>query len=282
MRGTFSYGLLAAGCLVSALPWAAAAQERGRPQLTPEQIAQREKDAQAESDQQNMNRAPADPRDFTGVWWTRGYDRTFRPITNPRIPPREAINRVPLTPKERESWQRHVDMEEAGTPLADAPTQCFPHGVPRIIASPYPIQFIYSPGMITILHEVGHNVRYIHMDGKPAPADTPHTFLGYSVGYWDGDTLVIETTHLNDRTRVDEEGLSHGDKLKVTERITKSKNQYGGAELRNLITIDDPDHFTSPWTAERIFAWRGDLRISEYSCEENNRNKPVDGVTVAL
>ena len=149
------------------------------------------------------------------------------------------------------------------------------------MASPYPIQFVYTPGLITILHEVAHNVRYIHMDGKPVPADTPRTFLGYSVGHWEGNTLVIVTDHFNDRTQIDEESLSHGLKLKVTERITKFTNKYGGVELRNLITIDDPDHFTHPWTAERTYPWRGDIRISEYSCEENNRNAPENGVTVA-
>ena len=65
----------------------------------------------------------------------------------------------------------------AGTPIADAPTQCFPHGIPRLMASPYPIEFVYAPGLITILHEVAHNVRFIHMDGKPAPANTPRPII---------------------------------------------------------------------------------------------------------
>jgi hypothetical protein len=278
------HGLLAATCLFAAVPLAAAAQEEGGPRRappSPEQIAAREKQNQADSDEYNKNPAPSDPRDFSGVYWTRGYDRTFRPMTSPPQSPAQAAALLPMTPNEAASRQHHLDMEKAGNPIADAPTQCFPHGVPRLIASPYPIQFVYAPGLITILHEVAHNVRYIHMDGKPVPPNTPLTFLGYSVGHWEGDTLVIETTHLNDRTQIDEESLSHGTKLKVTERITKFKNKYNGTELRDLITIDDPDHFTKPWTAERLFPWRGDLHISEYSCEENNRNAPVNGVTVA-
>jgi hypothetical protein len=70
-------------------------------------------------------------------------------------------------------------------------------------------------------------------------------------------------------------------KLTVTEHITKFTNKWGGVELRNRFTIDDPDHFTHPWTAERTFPWRGDIRIAEYSCEENNRNAPKNGITVA-
>jgi hypothetical protein len=273
--------LLAVACLLVAL--AAEAQEvpprRGPP--TPEQLAAREKKAAEDAAVWNKNPAPKDPRDFSGVWWTRGYDRTFRPVTDSPLPPAESAKLLPLTPLEAASRQHHLDMEKAGTPIPDAPTQCFPHGVPRLIASPYPVQFVYAPGLITILHEVAHNVRFIHMDGKPAPPDTPRTFLGYSVGHWEGDTLVVFTDHFNDRTQIDEESLSHGLKLTVTERITKFTNKYGGVELRNRFTVEDPDHFTRPWTAERLFPWRGDVRLSEYSCEENNRNAPVDGVTVA-
>jgi hypothetical protein len=273
--------LLIVTCLLAALT--AQAQEgpgrKGPP--TPEQLAAREKKAAEDAAVWNRNPAPKDPRDFSGVWWTRGYDRTFRPVTDSPQSPAESAKLLPLTALESASRQHHLDMEKAGTPIPDAPTQCFPHGVPRLIASPYPIQFVYAPGLITILHEVAHNVRFIHMDGKPAPPDTPRSFLGYSVGHWEGDTLVVFTDHFNDRTQIDEESLSHGLKLTVTERITKFTNKYGGVELRNRFTIEDPDHYTRPWTAERLFPWRGDIRLSEYSCEENNRNAPVDGVTVA-
>jgi hypothetical protein len=225
--------------------------------------------------------APTDPRDFSGVWWTRGYDRTFRPVTDRPMRPDQSASLLPMTPVEAASRQHHLDMEKAGTPIADAPTQCFPHGVPRLIASPYPVEFVYAPGLITLLHEVAHNVRFIHLDGKPAPADTPRSFLGYSAGHWEGNTLVIVTDHFNDRTQIDEESLSHGLQLKVTERMTKFTNKYGGVEIRDLITIEDPEHFTKPWTAERLFPWRGDIHLAEYSCEENNRNAPVNGIAVA-
>lgn len=252
----------------------------GLAQAPPGQDAREARNA-AQSREWNRNPAPTDPRDFSGVWWTRGYDRTYRPITDPPLPPAQSARLLPLTPQEAASWQHHLDMEKKGTPIADAPTQCFPHGIPRLMASPYPIQIVYAPGLIVMLHEVAHNVRFIHMDGRPAPPDTPATFLGYSVGHWEGDTLVIVTDHFNDRTQIDEEALSHGLKLKVTERITKFTNRYGGVELRNRITIEDPEHFTQPWTAERTYPWRGDVHLAEYSCEENNRNAPVNGISVA-
>jgi len=282
-------GLLAAAWLAGA-PLLASAQNGASPAATAAAPgaggaaalqAARDKRNQEDAAEWNRNPAPKDPRDFSGVWWTRGYDRTYRPVTNPPLPPSQSAKLLPLTPLEAASRAHHLEMEKLGTPIADAPTRCFPHGVPRIMASPYPIQFVYSPGLITILHEVAHNVRFIHMDDRPPPPDTPRTFLGYSVGHWEGNTLVVVTDHFNARTQIDEESLSHGLKLKVTERFTKFMNKWGGVELRDLITIEDPDHYTRPWTAERLYPWRGDVRIEEYSCEENNRNAPENGVTVA-
>jgi hypothetical protein len=279
-----TWAKLAMGACAVALmaaPLALAQEGRGRGPLTPEQQAAAEKRNAEQAKEWNANPAPSDPRDFQGVWWTRGYDRTFRPITNPPESPAQAAALLPLTPLEAKSRQHHLDMEKAGTPIVDASTDCYPHGVPRVMASPYPIQIDYLPGEIVILHEVAHNLRIIHMDQKTAPPNTPLSFMGYSVGHWEGNTLVIDTDHFNDKTQVDEESLSHGLKLKVHEEITKFTNKYGGVELRNLITISDPDHYTHPWTAERLYPWRGDIHVNEYSCEENNRNKSVNGVTVA-
>lgn len=259
------------------------AQERGpgTPQLTAEQSSAVEKQNAEEAKAWNAIPAPLNPRDLQGVWWVRGYDSTFRPITAPPLSPDESAKLLPLTPLEAKNRQHRLTMAKAGTPLVDASTDCYPHGVPRIMASPYPIQVNYQPGLIIMLHEVAHNVRYIHMDQKEPPPDTPLTYMGYSRGHWRGDTLVINTDHFNDKTQIDEESLSHGLRLQVHEELTKITNKYGGTELRNLITISDPDHYTHPWTAERYYAWRGDVRLTEYSCEENNRNKSVNGVTVA-
>ena len=283
---TEHWAKLAMGACAAALVAApfALAQEGGRPGRappTPEQQAAAEKRNADQSREWNANPAPSDPRDFQGVWWTRGYDRTFRPITNPAQTPAQAAALLPLTDLEAKSRAHHLKMEEEGTPIVDASTDCYPHGVPRVMASPYPVQFDYLPGEIVMLNEVAHNVRYFHLDQKAAPKGTPLTYMGYSVAHWEGNTLVIDTDHFNDKTQIDEESLSHGLKLKVHEEITKFANKYGGVELRNLITISDPDHYTHPWTAERLYPWRGDVKITEYTCEENNRNKSVNGVTVA-
>jgi hypothetical protein len=214
---------------------------------------------------------PSDPRDFTGIW----------EVPNPKIDLKQDDGSdPPFTPEEARSTQRMIDAEKAGAVITDASTQCFPHGVPRLTFAPYPIRFVHQPGKILMLHEVAHNVRIIYLDKTEPPKDTPMSFLGYSVGRWEGDTLVVETTRLNGQTRLDMH-TSHGARLKVTERWTKRKTPEGFTDLVDVITVDDPDHFTRPFSVTRKFAFRGDLEntvgadgVTEYSCEENNRNVP--------
>jgi hypothetical protein len=146
-----------------------------------------------------------------------------------------------------------------------------------VMNSPYPIQIIQTTGETVIVHEVAHNIRHIYMDQPHPPALAP-TFMGDSVGHWDGDTLVIDTLGFNDRTWIDEIGVIHGKQMHVIERIRKIE---GGHALENLVRIEDPEFFTEPWFARITYAWRPDLRIAEYVCEENNRNMPVSGHTVA-
>lgn len=223
---------------------------------------------------------PADPRDFTGTW----------SMNNGRL---ELIqddgNQAPFTAAEAKSTIALIKAEEDGNVVTDASSQCFPHGTPRLLITPgYPIRFAYLPGKILMLHEVAHNVRIIHMDEKEAPKGTPLTFLGYSVGHWEGNTLVVTTTHMNGDTRLDSV-TSHGPKLKVVERFTKQPAAGGGTDLKVRITIDDPDHFYKVFSISRELAFRSDLEstvgaegIQEYSCEENNRNVPTaEGIVTA-
>lgn len=211
------------------------------------------------------------PRDFDGVWWIPGrYDRTFRPVEG-GLPP--------FTERGRREWERNVKADEDGLPVADAPTRCLPHGIPRLLSSPYPIQIITTPGQMSWVHEVNRNQRWIYLDEKHPP-NPPKTYLGHSVAHWEGDTLVIDTVGLNDKTRIDEEGITHSDQLTVVERIRKVDID-GKTHLESFITITDPVMFTKPWTTKRLYQARPDVRIMEYVCEENNRNAPVDGVTVA-
>jgi hypothetical protein len=213
----------------------------------------------------------ADPHDIDGVWWTPGYDRKFRTVDG-QLPP--------FTERGRREWEHNVKADEAGTPVADAPTACLPHGIPRLLASPYPIQIITTADQMTWVHEVNRNQRYIYLN-EEHPKNLKPTYLGHSVAHWEGNTLVIDTIGLNDKTRIDEEGITHTDQLHVVERITKGVDAKGVTQLESLITITDPVMFTAPWTTKRVYKARPEVRLMEYVCEENNRNAPVDGVTKA-
>lgn len=214
--------------------------------------------------------APPNPdaRDFEGVWWLEGYEYMLGP--EPGVPP-------PMKPEYMKILERRIRAKNRGTPEADASTQCFPHGMPRLMESPYPIEIVQTPGRITFLHEVAHNVRRIYLD-SPHPANLHPTFLGDSRGHWDGDTLVVDTIGMNDRTFIDDEGSSHSTQEHTTERFRKIN---GGAQLEMIMTVDDPVTLEHPYSYRRVFDWRPDVRPQEYVCEENNRNAPEGGVTVA-
>jgi hypothetical protein len=209
-----------------------------------------------------------DPRNFEGVWWLEGYHYLLGPEQG--VPP-------PLKPEYMRILERRIRAKNAGTPEADASTQCLPHGMPRLMESPYPIEIVQTPGRITFLHEVAHNLRRIWMD-RGHPAKITPSYMGDSVGRWEGDTLVVDTIGLNERTFIDDEGSSHSDKIHVVERYRKIE---GGRKIELEMTVEDPVTLERPYSYRRIYHWRPDIRPAEYVCEENNRNAPVDGVTVA-
>ena len=210
----------------------------------------------------------ADPHNLEGVWWLQGYQYLLGP--EPGVPP-------PLKPEYLRILERRIRAKNRGTPEADASTQCMPHGMPRIMESPYPIEIVQTPGRITFLHEVAHNLRRIWLD-RDHPKHPTATFLGDSVGHWEGDTLVVDTIGLNDRTFIDDEGSSHSTQEHVVERYRKIDD---GATLELIMTVEDPVTLEHPYSYRRLYRWRPDVRPQEYVCEENNRNAPVNGVTVA-
>ena len=209
-----------------------------------------------------------DMRDFEGVWWISRYEYLLGP--EPGVAP-------PLKDEYQKILERRIRAKNRGTPEADASTDCRPHGMPRLMESPYPIRIVQTPGQVTLLHEVAHNIRRIYVGGKH-PANLKPSYLGHSVGHWEGDTLVVETVGLNDKTFIDDEGSSHSTRERVTERIRKVKN---GNELEDVITVSDPVTLKAPYSFKRYYKWRPDVKPAEYICEENNRNAPEGGVTVA-
>jgi hypothetical protein len=216
----------------------------------------------------NGPKSSADPRDLEGVWWLNGYEYLLGP--EPGVPP-------PLKPQYMKKLEERIRLKNKGTPEADASTKCFPHGMPRVMESPYPIEILQTPDEIIILHEVAHNLRRIHMN-QEHPKNLKPTWLGHSVGHWEGDTLVIDTVGLNAKTFIDDEGGTESLKMHTVERIRKMPD---GRSFELTMTVDDPETLKHPYSYKRYYTWRPEVRPAEYICEENNRNAPINGVTVA-
>ena len=155
----------------------------------------------------------------------------------------------------------------------DPTSNCWLPGVPRIMQSPYPAQFVQTPAYLVILFEYMHTFRSIPLNGRPHPANMEPAFMGDSTGHWEGDTVVVDTTGLKGPpwTWLDTAGHQHSDALHVTERFRRTPDN-----IEYEYTVDDPALYAEPWTLHRVYTpLKLDTRLPElieYSCSENNRD----------
>ncbi|HTW36983.1 MAG TPA: hypothetical protein VMD49_00265 [Steroidobacteraceae bacterium] len=145
---------------------------------------------------------------------------------------------------------------------------CVPPGVPQSMQEPYPIEFLFTPGRVTILIETYSLVRRIYTDGRPAPADPDPTYQGTSVGHWEGDTLVVETSAILPETSPLNGINGHSDKFHVTERMRLVKPDL----LEVTTTRVDPAVFVEPYTTSSYYRRHRDWQIMEYVCQQNNHD----------
>ena len=124
----------------------------------------------------------------------------------------------------------------------DPELKCYLPGIPRATYMPYPFQIVQSGSKIQMIYTFSNAARTIHLDQVAGPPDD--TWMGHSVGHWDGDTLIVDVTHFNDKTWFDRAGDFHSDALHVVERFTP----MAADALRYEVTIEDPKVFTRPWT----------------------------------
>src|SRR5271165_42080 len=146
----------------------------------------------------------------------------------------------------------------------DPEIKCYLPGVPRATYMPYPFQIVQSPTAMTFVYEYAGAVRNIYLkDPGPALADS---WMGQSVAHWEGDTLVVNVTDMNDRTWFDRAGNFHSDKLRVVERYTRTSPDIISYEA----TIEDPDTFTRPWKISMALYRRQDknAQILDFKCVE--------------
>ena len=195
--------------------------------------------------------------DLSGVW---------SPDTRPLqvIAPAKDI---PFQP-----WSRQLtDARADGSQGKDDPAAyCIP-GMPKLVVLPYPYKIVQQvPDMMLILYEGFTTYRQIFTDGRALPKDPQPSWLGYSVGKWDGDTFVVETIGVNERTWLDNAGRPHTGVMRLTERY--HRRDFGHLEMK--LTIDDPKTYTKPWTVNEDAVLLPDTDLLEYICSEDNKDVP--------
>jgi len=202
------------------------------------------------ADKKDMGKHP----DFSGLWFPSGFGkRTPKPL--------------PFTPKAQKEHDAYVKQFTA----ADDPGRyCISPGMPRAIwGAPFAVELFHRPQDLTIYWEGYNMYRKIYMEGHPRPDPIINTQMGYSVGHWEGDTLVIETDHLKEYPYMNKFPTSSSahisERLHLEERTTDGKkHKY----LVDELTLTDPKVYTEPVHVTAQLVYRPDTQILEYSCSD--------------
>jgi len=168
-----------------------------------------------------------------------------------------------------QEWAAKKVLESYKMRGVDEPmVRCLPPGVPRTtLMGLFPMQIVQTPKTVVMLFEVFHLFRIIPIDAKH-PDDLDPSYMGDSVGHWEGDTLVVDVTGFNDKTWLSGVGTFHSEKLHVVEKFTR-------VDLNTIVyedTVEDPEVLTGPWTRHGTIMLRPGTRIREYECAENNED----------
>jgi hypothetical protein len=207
---------------------------------------------------------PAAPRDLSGVWNAKNPRGTNLLDSWGKVPP-------VLTPWGEEQFKTSkasnggtFTLDQTNDPVI---TKCLPPGVPRIYIHPFPMQITQTPKEIIFLYEYDHTVRQVFIDGRKHPDDVTPTYMGNSIGTWEGsDTLVVDTIGFNDSTWLDRIGHRHSDQLHVVERFKRLDRD----NLQIDITMEDPKALAKPWQGQMFYGLRPDWDITEQVCTDNS------------
>ncbi|MEO8051504.1 MAG: hypothetical protein ABI833_13885 [Acidobacteriota bacterium] len=231
-------------------------------------------------------RAPNGKPDLSGVWQTElappgenqrllGDIATFAvPGDDPSTFSKYALNILvdfkpeesPIRPEAEKLFRRNSARRGTDSPSA----RCLPQGLPRADLFNYsPFKMIQTPGEIAVLYEMDNAYRQIYTDGRKPPPDPQPAWLGYSVGRWEGDTLVVDAAGFNDRTWLDIAGHPHSEAMRIQERF--HRRDFGHMDLS--VTIEDPQMYTRPFTVKVTELLIPDSDVIETVCNENEKDR---------
>jgi hypothetical protein len=171
---------------------------------------------------------------------------------------------VPMRPEAAELFKQRAAALSRDTPTA----RCLPQGVPWGDLLPVPRRFIHQPNLLVVLYEGRNPPRLIYLDGRPHPEDPQPAWLGYAVGRWEGDTLLVETRGFNDKAWLDAIGHPRSEQMRLTERFRRPS--LGRIEVE--ATIDDSGAYTKPFSIRYTQTLTPDTDLLEMICTENERD----------
>ena len=173
--------------------------------------------------------------------------------------------------KDYDAWRAQVKANNGVVPAAGS--YCLPPGMPRMMTvGQYPIEFLFTPGRVTMHFEAWMQWRNIFTDGRGHADDPDPTYSGDSIGHWEGDTLVVDTVGVKDTTPL-VTGMKHSDKMHVVERMHLDPKDRDHLLVETL--IEDPLALEKPWSTTVRLKRVRDGELLEFVCAENDRN-PVD------
>ena len=230
------------------------------------------RDAKGEPDLNGpVPRTPDGKPDLSGVWQA-GNSANQGVTSDAAAPPLAGFRDIAQNIKEglpiKPEGAAILKERQAGNSKDNPEAHCLPMGIVQFATQGAPRKFIQTPGLLVILYEASSGVRQIFTDGRPLPNNDPQPWwYGYSVGKWDGDTLVVETTGLRDGGWLDIIGTPLSDAAKLTERFRRVS--YGRMEID--ITVEDAKLYTRPWTVRVNQRIMPDQELIEFICLENQR-----------
>jgi hypothetical protein len=207
-------------------------------------------------------------------------------------PPTNAQGRVLLTsesPEQKGVWLPTIGINSPIAPLETIPFQpwaralydyrqthelepharCKASGVTRPFQTPYGVEFVELPELQRIyVFDVGgpHTYRTIYMDGRTHPKNLTPSYYGHSIGWWEGDTLVVDSTGFNESFWLDRRGIPHTEALRTLERFTRT----AAGTIVYEVVLDDPGVYTAPWTGGFNLRWEADTELFEFICQQAN------------
>jgi hypothetical protein len=208
--------------------------------------------------------ASASGPSLTGLWSPVG-DVTFDP-SDPAGKKAADIAKYPMTPwalaQFKANKPAHGDEQTEGS--NDPVNRCVPPSVPRVYVLPSPLEIVQTPDRVVMLFEYNSMFRIIYMDGKQRPKDSDPTYMGWSTGRWEGDTLVVDATGFNGKGWLDRVGHPYSEELQLHERFRRVDQQT----LQLDITFHDPKAYTRDWTGQKLFKLHSDWHLGDYFCED--------------